>query len=266
MAKEIFDYDDFKDLDWPEPIEDIDVKIDPKDDPVGTMEISDKDIPVRKLFQREDIDLEKVQEAMEDNEDEVECAWCFELYPKRDCVKEVDLGWLCPYCVQAIESRGEKLTFTTREGLDECRDQPIEECGDAQLTEEENLDEANAPKLTDEEGEALLKQADEIYAKHDDEKDYYYLRYLFDLCSDLNADGEAFITSATPSEFEKKAKDAIEYIPVWRTHDATGHRLPLKGQPIKHGGKVFNADGSIKEIKIDKKPEGYEGYWRLYVD
>ena len=91
MARELFDYDDFKDLDWPEPGEDIDD--DPKayESPIDNLEISDKEVPVRKLFQRKDVDLKKVQEAMEDEEDEVECAWCFELYPKGDCVKEVDL-------------------------------------------------------------------------------------------------------------------------------------------------------------------------------
>lgn len=236
------------------------------------------------------IDFKKMQEAMEENEDEVECAWCNELYPKTDCVKEVDLGWLCPYCKQAIESKGEKLTFTNRESLDECDDQPLsegEESSDADEPktcekcgtrlndsgtcpycdhgDEEVLDEANAPKLTDDEAEKLLAKADEIYAKYDGDRDYYYMKYLFDMCAELNDEGEAFITSNKPSEFERKANDVIEYIPVWRTHDATDHRLPIKGQPIKHGGKLFNKDGTIKKIEIEKNPDGYEDYWRLYV-
>lgn len=270
MARELFDYDDYKDLDWPEPGEDLDD--DPKayESPIDNLEISDKEVPVRKLFKRDDIDLGRVQEAMEDEEDEVECAWCFELYPKGDCVKEVDLGWLCPYCKEAIESRGEKLTFTNRESLEECGDQPIEECGDQQSIEECDLTEARV--FTDEETEELLKRADEVSAKYDDEKDYFYLKYLFDMCAELNDEGEAFITSSQASEFEKKMKDIAEYVPVWITHDATFHRLPLYKKdgsmktPLKHSGKLFNKDGSIKEIKVDKEPEGYEGYWRLYVD
>jgi hypothetical protein len=48
---------------------------------------------------------------MEENEDEVECTWCNELYGKDQCRYEVDLGWLCGRCEAAIKSRGETLTF-----------------------------------------------------------------------------------------------------------------------------------------------------------
>lgn len=90
-----------------------------------------------------DMSIKDLVEAMEENEDEVECASCEELYPKEDCKynekhgwicpdcedhvvectwceelydrsecrKEVDLGWLCPSCIAAIKSRGESLTF-----------------------------------------------------------------------------------------------------------------------------------------------------------
>lgn len=53
-------------------------------------------------------------EMMEENEDEVECKWCNELFSKDQCRFEVDLGWLCNRCQAAIMSRGEPLTF--REG------------------------------------------------------------------------------------------------------------------------------------------------------
>lgn len=94
----------------------------------------------------EDMSIEDLVEAMEENEDEVECALCNELFPKVDCHydedegyictqckedtvkcewcgfrydpselrKEVNLGWLCSRCEMAIKSRGETLTF--REG------------------------------------------------------------------------------------------------------------------------------------------------------
>lgn len=94
----------------------------------------------------EDMSIEDLVEAMEENEDEVECALCNELFPKADCHydedegyictqckedtvkcewcgfrydpselrKEVNLGWLCSRCEMAIKSRGETLTF--REG------------------------------------------------------------------------------------------------------------------------------------------------------
>lgn len=90
--------------------------------------------------------IDQLKEAMEENEDTVECAgceelfpkdecfhkdgigwlcgdcedrlvkctWCEELYDRSECRKEVDLGWLCDRCEAAIKSRGETLTF--REG------------------------------------------------------------------------------------------------------------------------------------------------------
>jgi hypothetical protein len=58
--------------------------------------------------------IDDLVEAMEVNEDDVECKWCNELFDKSECRYEVDLGWLCDSCQQAIKSRGETLTF--REG------------------------------------------------------------------------------------------------------------------------------------------------------
>ena len=46
-----------------------------------------------------------------DYEEYVTCSWCGEDVPKSDCQHEVDMGWLCDYCIQAIESRGEQLLF-----------------------------------------------------------------------------------------------------------------------------------------------------------
>jgi hypothetical protein len=100
-----------------------------------------------------DMTIEQLVEAMEENEDTVECVCCQELHPKEDCKHdekhgwicpdcadevvectwceelydrsecryEVDLGWLCPQCEAAIKSRGEELTF--REGLTETFEQ-----------------------------------------------------------------------------------------------------------------------------------------------
>ena len=47
----------------------------------------------------------------EETEETVECVWCNHLVPKGECRKEVDMGWLCDRCEQAINSRGETLTF-----------------------------------------------------------------------------------------------------------------------------------------------------------
>lgn len=58
-----------------------------------------------------DMSIKDLVEEMEENEDEVECTWCNELFDKSECRKEVDLGWLCGRCEAAIKSRGEPLTF-----------------------------------------------------------------------------------------------------------------------------------------------------------
>ncbi len=55
----------------------------------------------------------------------VKCTWCEELYDKDQCRKEVDLGWLCSRCEAAIKSRGETLTFRENnywDFLDEATD------------------------------------------------------------------------------------------------------------------------------------------------
>lgn len=52
-----------------------------------------------------------------DSEDDTEdyehakCSWCNEDYFKSDLKYEKDLGYICPHCKEAIESRGESLSF-----------------------------------------------------------------------------------------------------------------------------------------------------------
>jgi hypothetical protein len=133
-AKSIFTKDDLKHMANEEDPEfnELDNSIEPE-----INEISERrPIP-------EGMTIEQLVEEMEENEDEVECALCNELFAKADCHydedegyicpqcaedtvkctwcgfrfdpgelrKEVDLGWLCDRCEAAIKSRGEKLTF-----------------------------------------------------------------------------------------------------------------------------------------------------------
>lgn len=58
-----------------------------------------------------DMTVDALVEAMEENEDTVECKWCHELFDKSEVRYEVDLGYLCDQCAAAIKSRGETLTF-----------------------------------------------------------------------------------------------------------------------------------------------------------
>lgn len=93
----------------------------------------------------EGMTIDQLKEAMEENEDTVECAgceelfpkeacfhkegigylcgdcedrivkciWCEDLYDKYECDFEADMGWLCDRCQSAITSRGERLTIIT---------------------------------------------------------------------------------------------------------------------------------------------------------
>ena len=72
--------------------------------------VADSEKPQRKPIP-EGMTIEELVEAMEENEDTVECTWCNDLFDKSECRKEVDLGWLCSRCEAAIKSRGETLTF-----------------------------------------------------------------------------------------------------------------------------------------------------------
>ena len=43
--------------------------------------------------------MDNLVETLEENEDEVECKECFDLFPKAKCIK-VDLGYICPTCAE----------------------------------------------------------------------------------------------------------------------------------------------------------------------
>ena len=103
----------------------------------------------------EGMTIEQLVEEMEENEDEVECTWCNELFGKDQCRKEVDLGWLCDRCQAAIKSRGEPLTFRENDYWD-FLDENIEQPTDRELDEwvsnqadksEELIDEFDSDKL-----------------------------------------------------------------------------------------------------------------------
>ena len=91
----------------------------------------------------EGMTIEQLVETMEENEDEVECTWCNDLFPKDICKKEVNLGYLCPRCADGIMSRGETLTFKQNnywDFLDERFDRDPFDHHDAEYNEEEAAD------------------------------------------------------------------------------------------------------------------------------
>jgi rubrerythrin len=54
----------------------------------------------KKALKKADLkNTDDLVETLEENEDEVECKECFDLFPKVDCIK-VDLGYICPTCAE----------------------------------------------------------------------------------------------------------------------------------------------------------------------
>ena len=58
------------------------------------------------------IEEEREIEILDQNtEEHFLCIWCEDLFPKSELRKEVNMGYLCDTCIQAIHSRGERLTI-----------------------------------------------------------------------------------------------------------------------------------------------------------
>ena len=105
-------------------------------------------------------------------EEEVTCAWCKDKQAKVDCKKEVDLGWLCPRCVDALQSQGVPLEFTNgmEEKLytepsnpsDELQKEPLEDSSNkitVTLTDSDwDMDDAASTMLDDEFVEKIIDQ------------------------------------------------------------------------------------------------------------
>lgn len=82
--------------------------------------------------------IKDLVEAMEENEDVVECKWCEDLFNKSECRYEINLGWLCSRCEAAIKSRGETLTFKENNYWD-FLDEDIESDEDVSPTEPKSM-------------------------------------------------------------------------------------------------------------------------------
>ena len=71
-----------------------------------------------------DIDYIDMVEALEENEDQVECKVCFGLFPKVDC-KKLDVGYICPVCGQELAShQGTNLDLVDADPTDLQYDDP----------------------------------------------------------------------------------------------------------------------------------------------
>ncbi len=56
--------------------------------------------------------VEDLVEEMEENEDDVECKFCHELFDKSECKHDRDYGWLCSGCQRAVQDHGGDLVIS----------------------------------------------------------------------------------------------------------------------------------------------------------
>ena len=60
----------------------------------------------------EGMTIDQLVEEMEENEDDVECKSCHELFDKSECVHDRDYGWLCSRCQRAVEDHGASVVVS----------------------------------------------------------------------------------------------------------------------------------------------------------
>lgn len=104
------------DTDFPESdINDFNI---PDDEDFGDFAWEDDNKLLQGLSMKEAVD------ALEENESEVECKCCFELFPKEDCIK-TEKGYLCKKCNQEIHShQGTNLDLIDADPFDLDYDDP----------------------------------------------------------------------------------------------------------------------------------------------
>ena len=56
--------------------------------------------------------MELDEEGIDENFDKwIHCDWCEEIVPVSECRKELNMGWLCNDCQNALSSRGEHAVY-----------------------------------------------------------------------------------------------------------------------------------------------------------
>ena len=119
----------------------------------------------------DDMTIDGLVEAMEENEEIVECKRCHELFPKEDMLYELTRGYLCPICIMDLDAAGEDLEFRPREIPEKIVDEePLEESKKKSSTEYDIFDDSVSFYYDDLEATVQYNQTD---ADSWDEKDFY---------------------------------------------------------------------------------------------
>ena len=71
-----------------------------------------EEIDESELTQEEKHDMELDEDGIDENFDKwIHCDWCEEVVPISECKKELNLGWICKDCQNALSSRGEHAVY-----------------------------------------------------------------------------------------------------------------------------------------------------------
>lgn len=115
--------------------------------------------------------IDGLVEAIEENEEMVECKRCHELFPKEDMLYELTRGYLCPICIMDLDAAGEDLEFRPREIPEKVVDEePLEESKKRPSTKYDIFEDSVSFYYNDLEATVQYNQTD---ADSWDEKDFY---------------------------------------------------------------------------------------------
>lgn len=142
----------------------------PESDIANIKDVDDADYAEFDKMYKEDISLEEAVDKLEENEDEVECKGCYELTPKKECIK-TEAGYFCPHCAKELkEVKEDEGPFDL--DFDDAEDEEESEEKSEEVKEEPKEDPKSYEELIDfliaDEDEAI-KGYDKVLAQLDDE-------------------------------------------------------------------------------------------------
>ena len=137
----------------------------PESDIAKIKDIDDADYAEFDKMYKEDISLEEAVDKLEENEDEVECKGCYELTPKKECIK-TEAGYFCPHCAKELkEAKEDEDPFDL--DFDDVEDEEESEEKQEEVKEEPKSYEELIDFLIADEDEAI-KGYDKVLAQLDD--------------------------------------------------------------------------------------------------
>lgn len=142
----------------------------PESDIANIKDVDDADYAEFDKMYKEDISLEEAVDKLEENEDEVECKGCYELTPKKECIK-TEAGYFCPHCAKELKEAKEDegpfdLDFDDAEDEEESEEKP-EEVKEEPKEEPKSYEELIDFLIADE--DEAIKGYDKVLAQLDDE-------------------------------------------------------------------------------------------------